>query len=446
MKKITASLILICSFTGLFAQSSFTIHPETAVTITGNTPVVLHEMNLVNNGLFLPGNSSLFMTGHSKGMITGNSLTPFYHLSVFNTKGFQLGNHISIDHLLEMGAPVEVQRYSILLGKSAGIVQENETNRFTDVAGNGGYETTTRNFNTALTNIHPGNLGVEFVQAPLLGNTTITRYNSAFQVASFTKPINRYYRIHAANSTAQNAALRFYYFDHELNAADEETLFLWKSTDNGRTWTYLQPNSRNTNLNFVEINHTDVSALWTIGNYKSMQPLPITSFNNNCSDEGTTLSWSIPDSKNKLRFTVEKSTDAKSWKAIAQMEATDLHQYMFTDAEAGPAYYRLKQTGTEGMSTYSANVYSSCTAKESMLMLYPNPANEYTDLVFQSKESYTTQIQIYSSNGQLIKTIQTSILKGANKIRVDLLELSNGSYTIKIEDEQLRMSKPFIKQ
>jgi Secretion system C-terminal sorting domain len=79
-------------------------------------------------------------------------------------------------------------------------------------------------------------------------------------------------------------------------------------------------------------------------------------------------------------------------------------------------------------------------------MLYPNPAVNYTELVFNSNEQFNTGIQVFSNNGQLVQNIQASVQKGLNKIRINTQQFASGTYIIKVNSDKLNLSKTFIKQ
>jgi hypothetical protein len=443
--------IVTVAFAGLslslFAQNSFVITPGAEVTVTGNATITLQNMNFVNNGIFTAGSGSVVMNGNTLSTISGSNSISFFNLMVNNTGGIHLGRNIIVTNQLDMGGMMNVKNNSIELGSAGTIVNESETNRITDDATNTGNITTVRNFASPLANVNPGNLGVEFVNAPALGNTTITRYAAAFVLnGSSTGLVSRYYNIQPTNNTALNASVRFYYLDTELNGVLESTAFLWKSTNNGISWSVITPDARNTTANFLQKDNVNDFSLWTIGSNNSALPVILSSFNTNCKENGANLVWKTEMELNSESFVIEKSADAINWKSIGTITAKGVAaDYKFTDTEAGTAYYRLKQLDKNGTYTYSSVLRSDCEIKSITLLLYPNPATEYTDLVFHSDESFSTNIQVFAANGQIVQNIQSTIQKGANKIRINLNTLSNGTYIIKINDSKLKLAKTFVK-
>jgi hypothetical protein len=450
MKHILTGLLAATFANLVAAQNGLFIAPGAQLTMQGNAVLTLHNANLENNGTFQPGNGLVRMTGSAAGTISGTNPAAFFNLLIANSGGIHLQTNVLIANELDLSGMLHAGNSSIQLGRTATIVNETELHRITDLTGNNGHVTSVRNFDAPLAAQHPGNLGVEFVSAPTLGTSTITRYASAFAInGSTVGRIHRYYDIQPANNSGLNASVRFYYLDAELNNVSEATAVLWKSSDNGLSWTTIQPDSRNTTLNYLQKNDVDDFSLWTIGGPSLNSPLPvlISSFNSECKQEGTNLVWTTAMEQNSDVFILEKSKDGFSWNALGTIDAKGTAgDYKFTDKEAGTAYYRLKQVDLDGTTTYSTIIRSDCEVKKVTVMLYPNPATDYTELVFNSDKEFNSSVQIFNNQGQIVKQLQASIQKGNNKIRINLPGFSSGTYIIRINHENLNVSKTFIKQ
>ena len=448
MKKLILCSLFLSVMLQLTAQSNFVITPGAELTISGNAAIYLNNMSFVNNGIFNAGNGTIILSGNSLSTISGSNSITFFNLTLTNSGGVNLNRNIGVDNQLDMGGIMNLKNNSIVLGSNATILNENNSNRLIDDATNTGNITTVRNFSAPLANVNPAAIGIEFVTAPALGTTTLTRYAAAFVLnGSSTGLLQRYYNIQPTNNTALNASVRFYYFDAELNGVVENSSVLWKSVNNGVSWTQILPDSRNTTANWVQKNNVNDFSLWTIGNNNSALPIILSSFNTLCKENGANLIWKTEFEQNSDLFLIEKSKDALNWKQIGKLNAAGQAAiYNFTDEEAGVAYYRLKQVDKNGTFTYSKILSSDCEIKSITLMLYPNPATEYTELVFNSTESFSTMVQVVGTNGQVVKTVQAGVQKGLNKIRINLVGLSNGTYVVKINNEKLNFVKTFVKQ
>ena len=94
------------------------------------------------------------------------------------------------------------------------------------------------------------------------GVTTITRSSGVALLGNGHQSINRYYDINPATNTGLDASLAFEYRNNELNGHDSTKLQLWKSTDGGTTWLYVDavvdPNTRT-----ITRSNIDAFSLWT---------------------------------------------------------------------------------------------------------------------------------------------------------------------------------------
>ena len=447
MKKLF--LILVCTTFSILlsAQSGFVIYPGIHIVKSGNPSIVLNNINFTNNGSFTPGTGTVKFTGTSSITIKGNNPTNFYTLYAGSSAEVKLEQNISVQHELRMGGMVHVQNQSVSFEPGALIVDESETARLQAIPGNTGHATTTVGLNLAITNVNPSALGVEFVSAPVLGNTTITRYCAAFTGGDLTgSVIQRYYNIQATNNSSLNASVRFYYFDAELNGLDENTTVLWKSSNNGVTWLEVIPDSRDVVKNYLQKDGVNDFSLWTIGSPSAALPILLSSFNVACKEKGAELVWTTAWEQNNDRFIVEKSTDGTQWTEIAVISARNMPaDYKFSDTEAGNAYYRLKQVDKDGTFTYSKILRSNCPVASIKLIIYPNPVTDYADLVFQSDINFVGNVQVFTAAGQFVKSVQIQAQRGQNQIRINLPGLTKGTYILRIDEGDLQVQKKFIK-
>jgi len=90
---------------------------------------------------------------------------------------------------------------------------------------------------------------------------------------------------------------------------------------------------------------------------------------------------------------------------------------------------------------------SGLLAEKTVIKIYPNPAIEELKINLSSQSRKDISIKITDINSRLVKQIQTSVSDGMNKLSIDLRELANGNYTIRIMDSNnLNFSQLFSKQ
>lgn len=117
--------------------------------------------------------------------------------------------------------------------------------------------------------------------------------------------------------------------------------------------------------------------------YNTSCPLPIElmHFSGQCVDNLKTFNWSTATEHNNEFFTIEHSRNGTEFDAILSIEgagnSTSQINYSrnFIEEDESFIYYRLKQTDTDGESTYSDVVHINCSRKVTNLVsVSPNPS------------------------------------------------------------------------
>ncbi len=126
-----------------------------------------------------------------------------------------------------------------------------------------------------------------------------------------------------------------------------------------------------------------------------LAPLPIilNSFHANINHDKVNLNWETSSEFNNAFFTVERSTNLKTWKEILTAEGRgnsgQLTEYFECDynPKQGSSYYRLKQTDFDGKFTYSwivpVNYFG--VKNSGYINLYPNPvkSGQFVNIEFE---------------------------------------------------------------
>ena len=158
-------------------------------------------------------------------------------------------------------------------------------------------------------------------------------------------------------------------------------------------------------------------------------PVSLSSFTAQLQAGGVQLAWSTASEVHNAFFTVERSTDGQQWDALTQVagQGTSLQAQRYTWVDATPlsglAYYRLRQTDTNGKLAYSPVV--SVTNKVAAPSFFPNPVVDYITL---SNPTAVTLL-LYDALGQCCR----SILVPSGTQRVFLGSLPAGRYWLREE-------------
>ncbi|MBK9731693.1 MAG: T9SS type A sorting domain-containing protein [Chitinophagaceae bacterium] len=169
-------------------------------------------------------------------------------------------------------------------------------------------------------------------------------------------------------------------------------------------------------------------------------PLPIELLDFNATNYGnqTLLKWETASELNNDYFTVERSSDAKTFESIAIIDgagiATHQHSYSYTDENPyeNINYYRLMQTDFNGIFSYSKTISVIHYRSDTYLNLYPNPFQNSTTIYYAIPEAANVRIDIYDAEGHLVQqVIDENCSVGAFKTTLNCNHLSPGVYLLK---------------
>jgi hypothetical protein len=148
-------------------------------------------------------------------------------------------------------------------------------------------------------------------------------------------------------------------------------------------------------------------------------------------------------------FVIERSATGDSFDSIgvtAAMNGSTAYTYTFTDKNmaTGNNYYRLRQVGNSGSTTYSKVITLDNTAGSNPnaagatgdLHLFPNPAMATLNYTLTSERSAQVIVQVYSLSGALVMTGQQQMVAGVNEQSLNISSLRSGSYFLKITSTQ----------
>ena len=111
-----------------------------------------------------------------------------------------------------------------------------------------------------------------------------------------------------------------------------------------------------------------------------------------------------------------------------------------------PIYYVPYEEGDENIYLGIEQSTNLPEHKFSNLELFPNPTSEQIEIMFNVPDVEYVKLEIYDLRGRLIDVIlDENFQSGANSIKLDISDLTLGTYVIKIETEKIVLSKSFVK-
>ena len=356
-------------FIGLGGYGQITISSGAQWITTGNTTVVLQNIDLVNNGSISTGTGSFKFTGTQNSIISGSSMPLFSILEISKTNNAKvlLGRNISIGSSINfISGQLDLNNNNILMASTANIAGESENNRI--IGANGGFVEITQDMN-APASVNAGNLGATITSSANLGSVTIRRGHQPQSGTGLTNSLNRYYLVTPANNSNLNATLRLRYFDTELNGQNENVLVIYKSNDNGSNWNNMSQTTRNTNANYVEKTGMSNLALQTLANDAAVAADGVTGLvftGQRKKATEITLKWTSQTETNMSGYQIQrrlKNEVGFSDKAFVNSLApggNSLSQLSYQNIDANTyadtSFYRLKIMTTANTFTYSNEI------------------------------------------------------------------------------------------
>jgi hypothetical protein len=98
----------------------------------------------------------------------------------------------------------------------------------------------------------------------------------------------------------------------------------------------------------------------------------------------------------------------------------------------GANYYRLKLMNTDGTTEYSEILVIENKISEDEFSFYPNPSTGIVNYSFSSLRNEDIRIEVLDMLGRVVKTENISVSAGKNTETLNISELNQGTYNLKI--------------
>jgi hypothetical protein len=159
------------------------------------------------------------------------------------------------------------------------------------------------------------------------------------------------------------------------------------------------------------------------------------------------LNWSTASETNNDYFSIQRSHDGTNFYEIGKIEtagnSTNETDYIFIDDNPLPGinYYRLHQVDFDGKSSNS-QVKSVDFGSNATLSLFPSVTSGEINVLMNDNrvQLVNARVEVYDMVGQLLKSVPYS-----ENLKLDVNDLTNGTYFVRLTDNQLVFSGNFIK-
>ena len=433
---LASAICMVCLLLIKTVFAQLTISNGAQFIMTGNAQLTLDNIDLNNNGNFVPGAGTLSFTGNASSVIEGGQPCRFYNLQLNKLAGAKLTllQPISIGRQVDFTAGLlDLNGYDADLGSTGLLNGEQESSRVVGSKGGNIIFTTTLNAPNAA---NPGNLGLLISTAQNLGNTTIRRgQQSQVNLWGSGSSVLRYYDILPASNTSLNATLRLPYFASELNGLDENTLVFWEKPT-AAAWNELGFESRNTALKYVE--KTTVAALgrFTLSSINNALPVQFLLFTAGCNGNAAMLHWTTAQEFNSRNFAVQKSIDGIRWVTIGKLAAAGNsntgNDYYYADNSNNTGnFFRIAEFDADGKSKLTKIISADCS-RGTVAAMWPNPVKEWLYVSLPVGTVSNAVIKLFDGKGALVKQQAEKVLPGNNQFPVYLNNIAAGIYYITV--------------
>lgn len=177
-------------------------------------------------------------------------------------------------------------------------------------------------------------------------------------------------------------------------------------------------------------------------------PVELTSFAAKNTNNHVALSWTTASELNNDYFSVETSTDGRTFTAIDEVIGAGTTQvaqsYSFTHKTPanGVNYYRLKQVDFDGAFEYS-NIVSARVEKEGTVIINPSAAVSQIQVEVLTDIAENATIGIYDMMGRTV--LMTNFDGALTQKVIDIAGLNKGHYIVRVQAGNETMTKRFVK-
>ena len=163
-------------------------------------------------------------------------------------------------------------------------------------------------------------------------------------------------------------------------------------------------------------------------------------------DNTVMLNWRASLQINNAYFEVERSKDGQQFESVGKIEGCSLceviENFELKDNNpfTGVSYYRLKEVDKDGKIVYS-QIVSIKLLKETLKISLANSISngEYEIFIENDEPGKELLLQLWNSNGNLIRQQTRSLAAGNTKIKYSLSNVAAGGYFIRVSDKQARV-------
>lgn len=168
-------------------------------------------------------------------------------------------------------------------------------------------------------------------------------------------------------------------------------------------------------------------------------------------DKTAQLTWTIQEDAATSEYHIQHRTVQGTWQNIGTQLAKSkngIYTYTFTHEHPtlGENYYRIEAIEYSGKNSFSIVKHLVFDDLQAEFMVYPNPTTNLLYIKAALNHSTKLDIQLFDVMGRLVKSEKIQITDTKFSASLDLTDLTNGVYTLRIDDGKMVRTQRVIKQ
>ncbi|MEZ4805054.1 MAG: T9SS type A sorting domain-containing protein [Bacteroidia bacterium] len=176
-------------------------------------------------------------------------------------------------------------------------------------------------------------------------------------------------------------------------------------------------------------------------------PVKLINFNASLTSEMPTVKWTTTSEENANRFEVYRSADGITYTLAGEVKAKgnsqSISNYLFSDADLygqsiEKVFYKLRIVDNDESAEWSKVVYCgdlSFNSNTHIASVYPNPCKGQLNINFKTLSENEFNLQVVDLFGKVYRNLNNSDVNGQYQLSLDLSDLSNGVYFVKVINE-----------
>lgn len=293
------------------------------------------------------------------------------------------------------------------------------------------------------------------------GTVTVTRIDGD-PVTKGDGSISRIYDIEASQLQGLDVDVDLEYDDGDLggddelataSVSDDGLLGVFRSTDDGETWSELPGVQADTDANTFTATGLSELSRFTLAAAGGVLPVDLVSLTAQTEGADALLSWTTATETQNAGFRVQQQR-SEAFETIGFVEGAQTtstaqtYRFRVRDLAIGRHVFRLVQVDTDGAATPSREVAVTVRPEGAVEIapITPNPMSQRGTLSIAVAERQHVTARIFDALGRRVATLHDGEMSAgqAHSLSIDPAALSSGAYFLRVVGEGFQETRKFV--